>query len=231
MKLKARNLPFIRVRGRSFLALVLAPVPPLGDWLEALDDQMQRSASFFDGRPVVVDLSAVPVASEDVPALIAALQARDIRIIGVEGADQSWPGDAVWGRPPMALARADRMLDVEDETPVPPVPEPAALLIDRPVRSGQSVIFERGDLTIVGSVASGAEVIAGGSIHVYGTLRGRAVAGLAGHGGRIFCRRMEAELLAIDGVYKTADAMDPSLRSRAVQVWLQNDDLCMAALD
>ena len=220
------------------MALVLAPVPPIADWLEALDDQMQRSASFFDGRPVVVDLSGVPVADEDVPALIAALQARDIRIIGVEGADQSWPGDAVWGRPPMALTRADRALDIPDDAVPPPPPGPVAaveppfMLIDRPVRSGQSVIFERGDLTIVGSVASGAEVIAGGSIHIYGALRGRAVAGLSQHGGaRIFCGRMEAELLAIDGVYKTADAMDPTLRNRAVQAWLKDEDLLMAALD
>ncbi len=218
------------------MALVLAPEPPMPDWLAALDHQMQRSASFFDGRPVVVDLSAVPVATEDVPGLIAALQARDIRIIGVEGADESWPGDAVWGRPPMALSRADRTLEVADDArpgPDPAATEPPFLLVDQPVRSGQSVIFERGDVTIVGSVASGAEVIAGGSIHVYGALRGRAVAGLADRatGARIFCRRMEAELLAIDGIYKTADAMDPALRSRAVQAWLQDDDLFMAALD
>lgn len=219
------------------MALVLAPEPPIQDWLAALDVQMERSASFFDGRPVVVDLSAVPVASEDVPALIAALQSRDIRIIGVEGADQSWPGDAVWGRPPMALARPDRPLEiVADAKPAEPdaaAGESPFLLIDQPVRSGQSVIFERGDVTIVGSVASGAEVIAGGSIHIYGALRGRAVAGLSERaaGARIFCRRMEAELMAIDGIYKTADAMDPALRSRAVQAWLKDDDLFMAALD
>ena len=235
VKVNARNQPFVRVRGRSFMALVLAPEPPVQDWLAALDQQMQRSASFFDARPVVVDLSAVPVASEDVPGLIAGLQARDIRIIGVEGADQSWPGDEVWGRPPMALTRADRPLDIAEDArpPEPHSTEPPFLLVDQPVRSGQSVIFERGDVTVVGSVASGAEVIAGGSIHIYGALRGRAVAGLADRatGARIFCRRMEAELLAIDGIYKTADAMDPALRSRAVQAWLQDDDLFMAALD
>ena len=79
-------------------------------------------------------------------------------------------------------------------------------MIEQPVRSGQSVVFEKGDVTIVGSVASGAEVMAGGSIHVYGTLRGRAVAGSRGNRrARIFCRRLEAELLAIDGLYRTAD--------------------------
>ena len=104
------------------------------------------------------------------------------------------------------------------------------------MRSGQSVAYTAGDVTVIGSVASGSEVIAGGSIHVYGALRGRAIAGLLGAGPtgqrpRIFCRRLEAELLAIDGVYKTADEMDPALQGRAVQVWLDGDELAIAALD
>jgi septum site-determining protein MinC len=100
------------------------------------------------------------------------------------------------------------------------------------VRSGQSVIFPEGDVTVVGSVASGAEIIAGGSIHVYGTLRGRAIAGSTGNGrARIFCHRLEAELLAIDGLYKTADDMEPKLRGRAVQAWLDGDAMVLAALD
>ena len=89
------------------------------------------------------------------------------------------------------------------------------------MRSGQSVVFEKGDVSIVGSIASGAEVIAGGSIHVYGALRGRAIAGLGGNQrARIFCRKLEAELLAIDGVYRTADDMDAALRGKPVQAWL-----------
>ena len=109
---------------------------------------------------------------------------------------------------------------------------PATLLIDRPVRSGQSVFFPAGDVTVIGSVASGAEIVAGGSIHVYGTLRGRAMAGSAGNSqARIFCRKIEAELLAIDGLYKTADDMEEGLRGRAIQAWLEGDALMMAALD
>ena len=107
--------------------------------------------------------------------------------------------------------------------------ESPSLLIDQPVRSGQSIVFEKGDVTIVGSVASGAEVIAGGSIHVYGTLRGRAIAGLAGNTrARIFCRRLEAELLAIDGVYQTADDMDaqPARQAGAGLARRRGDDAC-----
>jgi septum site-determining protein MinC len=86
------------------------------------------------------------------------------------------------------------------------------------VRSGQSIFFPEGDVTIVGSVASGAEVVAGGSIHVYGTLRGRAMAGTAGNASaRIFCSKLEAELIAIDGYYKTAEDMEsgPARQGRA----------------
>ena len=110
--------------------------------------------------------------------------------------------------------------------------ESTSLLIDQPVRSGQSIVFEKGDVSIVGSVASGAEVIAGGSIHVYGTLRGRAIAGLTGNNrARIFCRRLEAELLAIDGVYQTADDMDAKLRGKPVQAWLAGEAMMLATFD
>jgi septum site-determining protein MinC len=103
------------------------------------------------------------------------------------------------------------------------------MLIDAPVRSGQSVIFPDGDLTIIGSVASGAEVVAGGSIHVYGTLRGRALAGATGNAmARIFCTKIEAEMLAIDGLYKTADDIEPNLRGRPVQAWLDGDTMRVA---
>jgi septum site-determining protein MinC len=214
------------------MALVLAPEPPLQDWMTGLDDQMRRSPSFFAGRPVVVDLSGLAGHSTSHPSLIEDLQARDIRIIGVEGADETWSEAEVWGRTPMlSTGRADRLLEVAEETPPEP-PPPPSLLIDRPVRSGQSVVFERGDVIVVGSVASGAEVIAGGSVHVYGALRGRAVAGLAGRApARIFCTKLQAELLSIDGIYRTADDMDPALRGRTVQAWLDCDVLQMAALN
>jgi septum site-determining protein MinC len=108
---------------------------------------------------------------------------------------------------------------------------PASKIIADSVRSGQAVYFPHGDVTVTGSIASGAEVIAGGSIHVYGALRGRAIAGSTGDAGaRIFCRKLEAELLAIDGLYKTAEDMEPDLRGRAVQVWLEGDAIKMAAL-
>jgi septum site-determining protein MinC len=93
-------------------------------------------------------------------------------------------------------------------------------------------VFLEGDVTVVGSVASGAEVIAGGSIHIYGTLRGRAIAGAAGNQqARIFCRKFEPELVAIDGLYKAAEDMSADLRHRAVQAWLYGEHIHMSTLD
>jgi septum site-determining protein MinC len=233
----ADSHPFIKVRGRSFMALVLAPEPPVQDWLDALNAQIARSPSFFEGRPVVLDLAALPREQPGVAGLLQTLSKRGIRIIGTEGAHPSWQGLEAWAPLHANSTRPARAVEVPDEKRSTPAAQIAqqdvsALLIDQPVRSGQSVVFDKGDVTIVGSVSSGAEVIAGGSIHVYGTLRGRAIAGLTGnHGARIFCNKLEAELLAIDGVYQTADDMSATLRGRPVQAWLVGEAMKLATLD
>ena len=220
------------------MALVLVPEIPLAEWLAGLDAQMLRSPAFFSGKPVVADLSSLAGTPHLVAGLMDAFAARGIRIAGIEGlaADAAVPD-----LPPLlaggrtvtegVIADAPEPAAQAPAAPAPP-PEPNFLILDQPVRSGQSVVFPRGDLTVVGSVGSGAEVVAGGSIHVYGTLRGRAVAGVAGHGGaRIFCRRLEAELLAIDGLYRTADDIEPGLRGKPAMAWLEGDSMRVAGLD
>ena len=230
------------------MALVLAPEAPLVDWLSALDAQIGRSPTFFDGRPVVVDLGTLPREQQGVGEFLQLLEQRGIRIIGTEGAHPSWEGVETWGRPLPGAGKPGRPIEVPDET-APPRDAGAAdagamdsnpprsaeantLVIDQPVRSGQSVVFERGDVTVLGSVASGAEVMAGGSVHIYGPLRGRAIAGLAGNPrARIFCRKLEAELIAIDGVYQTADDMPPAMLGKAVHAWLDGEQMKITALD
>jgi septum site-determining protein MinC len=213
------------------MALVLSPEPPLADWLAGLDQQIERSPSFFAGRPVVLELVALPAREPGFAELMAELAARGIQPIGIEGGPRPLPGGDVAGWPPVVSGgrSAPPLESVESQ---PPTPAPTSLLLEQSLRSGQSVVFESGDVTVVGAVASGAEVIAGGSIHVYGALRGRAIAGMAGNAhARIFCRRLEAELLAIDGLYRTADDMGPGLRGRAVQAWLQGEAMKIAPLD
>lgn len=226
------------------MALVLAPEPPLQGWLGALDSQMQRSPNFFDARPVVLDLTGIPREQQGVAEFIQLLEQRGIRIIGTEGAHPSWAGIEAWGRSMPAPAKPGRPVEIpEQPQPQHTAAQPAdagqdahaaanALVIDQPVRSGQTVMFERGDVTVLGSVASGAEIMAGGSIHIYGTLRGRAIAGVGGNAGaRIFCSKLQAELLAIDGVYQTADDMPSRIVGKSVQVWLDGDQMKISVLE
>lgn len=119
---------------------------------------------------------------------------------------------------------------------VDPAPaEPARArshVITATVRSGQTIEFPDGDVVVIGSVSSGAEIVAGGSIHIYGTLRGRAVAGTSGdQNARIFCQSLQAELLSIDGRYRVAENFDPTLRGRPIQARLEGMRMTLAPLD
>jgi septum site-determining protein MinC len=235
----------IRIKGRSFLAVVLSPEAPLDDWVVKLDDLATRSAGFFLERPVVLDITDLKIDKKQLKVLLAQLAERNVRIMGLEGARPSFiepgmPPAMKGGRPAadvevpnregVAVAVASESLASEPVAPIVQVadirPTAPSIVIREPVRSGQSVIFPEGDITIVGSVASGAEVIAGGSVHVYGTLRGRVMAGSLGNGSaRIFCRKLEAELLSIDGIYTTADELSPELQGQSVHLWLDGDEI------
>lgn len=241
----------IRIKGRSFLAVVLSPEHPLDDWIARLDDLAARSAGFFLGRPVVLDVSEIDIDRPQLKSLIAELGKRNVAIMGIEGGRASlfepgMPPSMKGGRPaadvevPSAEVGADAKSPASSrKEPPPPPAEPAvvavrafpSMVVREPVRSGQSVIFPEGDVTVIGSVASGAEIVAGGSVHIYGTLRGRALAGSVGNSSaRIFCRKLEAELLAIDGIYKTAEDLAPNLRGKAVQLWLEGDAIMAETL-
>ena len=234
----------IRLKGRSFLALTLTPELPFEDWLRRLDDLAARSAGFFLRRPVVLDVEGLDIDRPQLRDLVAQLGARNVRVMGLEGARSSWLGPDLPpamsdGRPAgdfeapaaqesEASAPAEAATAVENIVPVSPPPAKAtpSIVVTEPIRSGQSLFFPEGDVTVIGSVASGAEIVAGGSIHIYGPLRGRAMAGTMGNAAaRIFCRKLEAELIAIDGYYKTADDMEPGLRGKAVQIWLDGETI------
>jgi septum site-determining protein MinC len=238
----ARSLSKIQVRGRSVIALILSPEAPLETWFTALEQHLRGSAHFFADRPVVANLGALAADREPTVALEAldGLAARAIKVIGVEGIDATVLAGTRWQGLPTILHGRDvaregaRPLGAPANPSVAPAQATASpsMLIDQPVRSGQSIFFEEGDVIVIGPVASGAEVIAGGSIHVYGALRGRAIAGVkAGGAMRIFCRKLEAELVAIDGLYRTADHWGPDLHGHPVQIQCDRGALRILALD
>jgi septum site-determining protein MinC len=191
---------------------------------------MRNSNGFFVGRPVILDLTSVALRRAEIEHLLSELQTRGIRIMGIEGAEPEELGPSM---PPVLKGGRPVPIDrVSDGRERPPRPETNSLLIEKPLRSGQSVVFPEGGVTVLGWIASGAEVVAGDSIHVYGALRGRALAGVNGNSrARIFCNKAEPELLAIDRFYRTAEDIDASLHGRAIQAWLEGDMLRIAAVD
>jgi septum site-determining protein MinC len=217
------------MRGRSYVAFVFAPVVPIVGWLEQIDAMLARSPGFFVGKPIVLDLSAVDLSQSAIAHLVTSLEQRNIRILGIEGVDAT---HLTTSMPPLLTGGRPTML-VQNEPKKPEAkPKSTSLLLESPVRSGQSVVFTEGDVTVLGSVGSGAEIVAGGSIHVYGALRGRAMAGVNGNpGARIYCQKIEAELLAIDGYYQTAEEIDVTLRNRPAQAWLDGNIMKITPLN
>jgi septum site-determining protein MinC len=221
------------------MALVLAPEVPLRDWLEDLDAVSERSPGFFTGRPIIADVSSLKPSKSELKFLLAAFKMRNIRIIGLEGAapenvEPDMPPQITGGKPageidvPDAADSAVAAVSTFSHQPS----ADKSLMIEGSVRSGQSILHPEGDVTVLGSVASGAEIVAGGSIHVYGALRGRAIAGCTGNArARIFCRKFEAELIAVDGLYKTADDLGSKFHGQPVQVNLDGDSIILQTLD
>jgi len=230
-----RQRQSLTFRVRSYMSFVITPQSPIADWLADLDASLERSRGFFAGHPIALDLSGVQLMPSEIAQLVAKLEERKIRVLGIEGVEVS---DGAERLPPI-LRGGRGSQDATSPEPdsladkaVKKKQEPASLLVESPVRSGQSVVYIDGDVTVLGSVGSGAEIIAGGSIHIYGTLRGQAMAGATGNPrARIFCHRFEAELLAIGAYYKTADEIEESLRNGPVQAWLDGKTLRISAIN
>jgi len=222
-----------RFDGRSFVGLALSPKKPFEDWLSALDGWIGRSW-IFTSRPIIIDFSKATPAPEELKDILAKVRARGLRIVAVEGVDEAWLADD--NRPTLG----DGGPAVAQRGPTPAkspaaaatAAKPAGLLLDRSVRSGETITYPDGDVTVLGGISSGAEVIAGGSIHVYGALRGRAIAGNENNpNARLFCRDFEPELVAINGLYCTSDEFDPALLRQPVQAWLEGSTINMSIME
>ena len=223
-----------------------------------MQDRVQRAPNRFARAAVVLDFGGLSKAPsfDEASALVAGL--RDAGVLPVALAYGTKDIEALsqqLGLPLLAKFRAQYERTDGDAAPPAPAAEPARArakanepapaaakpapastgpgLIQRtPVRSGQQVYADNRDLTVLSAVGAGAEVIADGSIHIYGALRGRALAGAQGNeDARIFCREFHAELVAVAGHYKVLEDIPKELRGKAVQVWLDNGQIKLAALD
>lgn len=225
---------------------------------EEMRQRVTRAPKMFDRAPVIIDFGGMTQLPDATQAreLIEALRGAGALPVGLAYGSRDNDALAVeLGLPLLAKFRAqyERGDGAASAEPVPaskptatpkePAPAPAAqrqlsgdvdpgLMQSASVRSGQQLYAEQRDLTVVGTVGAGAEVIADGSIHIYGALRGRALAGAQGmEKARIFCREFHAELVAIAGHYKVLEDIPRELHGKAVQIWLEADQLQFAALD
>ena len=237
----------LNFRGRSLLAFVLEPTEPLQDWFATLDAWLARSPTFFASKPVILEMAGLEPGLKEYRDLLSNLARRHIRVMGVENAAPGLVGPHL---PPVVTGgRAVNAPAVREEESAaaaepakaaepPKTSEPAgiekkeSLVIDGNVRSGQSIMHPEGDVTIIGRVASGAEIVAGGSVHVYGALQGRVIAGISGApSARIFCKEARAELLCIGGVYATAEDINPQMEGHSLEVRLHGEELKLRVLD
>lgn len=231
LEFKGRMLSLTRVR-------ILDPDPyAIEAQLREFAKQMPQAVA---GMPVIIESDK----ALDLGGLLSVLKSVGMQPIGVsEGALSDSARN--WGLPvlPPDTGKSARVLDVTAAPAPAPVaaeaPAPAKVavakppkIITTPVRSGQQIYAEGGDLIIINTVSPGAEVIADGCVHVYGALRGRAIAGARGDiTARVFCRRFEADLVAINGIYAVAEQMQGELRSKPAQAYLVDGKLKLDRLD
>jgi septum site-determining protein MinC len=189
-----------------------------------LTEQMARSPGFFERAPVALDISELAVESviDTLVIVIGMLRGHGMIPVGVRGAVAE-QHDQIAALE-LALMPAPRRENVPRAQTVSE--SLSTLIIDTPVRSGQRVFAQGGDLVLLAGVSSGAEVMAQGHIHAYGPLRGRAMAGVAGNAAaRIFCRELGAELISIAGRYRVSEKLDSRYLGKSVQVSLNGDRL------
>lgn len=253
--MNARKSPLFDLRVGAVDALHLSVKTADVDALKAaLQERFDVSPDFFAGEAIVLDLSRLESGEPiDVAALAGWLAARQLRPIGiVTGETQfGWQDGglprlasraparkpAATASPPEEMASDTRSGGAQAGPASPAAAElhgqtpPGTLLVDKPLRSGQRV-YAPGDLIVVEVVSHGAELIAGGNIHVYAPLRGRALAGAHGNTqARIFSTCFEPELVAIAGVYRTADQPLPdTVQGKPAYVLMMGDSLRIESL-
>ena len=237
-EIKSASLPLLALRLKS---------PDLQVLADELRAQYGDKSGFFEDDLLVLDLAALqpeatedgqaPSADIDFAALIALLHAHRLRPLAVRGGNARQTEQAVaaglLAAPDVRVQSARPAEPVPAQSPAPPAhdaldaPPPGALVIDKPLRSGQQVYARGRDLVVMAMVNAGAEVIADGHIHIYAPLRGRAIAGARGWPeARIFALEMKPELVSISGVYRTSEeALPEAVWGHAATVRLQSTDV------
>ncbi|MBI3898269.1 MAG: septum site-determining protein MinC [Gammaproteobacteria bacterium] len=225
------------LKGRMMTLSVLRVLTSDLDALcQQLDAKIATAPDFFQNFPVLLDFEELSEESQcgfDIARMNRLLRERSFVPVGLRAASDVLIGIAagvgigvISGSAAPERDRRERAKDKEASA------KPTAnLLVRQPVRSGQQVYAEGGDLIVLTTVSPGAEILADGNIHIYGALRGRALAGVRGNtDARIFCRSLDAELISIAGNYRVSEKIQESEREQPVQIYLNGDNLVIENL-
>ena len=208
-----------------------------------LKEHMAQAPNLFKNTPLVVDLGPLQDGFKvvDFPALASLLDNHGLTVIGVMGGNEQQRAAAARARlalfPDSPARNASDTVKSEpakttatEASPLPAASTAADTVVRLPVRAGQQIYARGGDLIVEAAVNEGAEVVADGDIHIYGPLRGRAMAGARGRGdARIWCHSLDAELVSINGIYRTRDDMDPALLGKPAVIEVQNEKMIIRA--
>lgn len=215
-----------KLKGRLYTFTVIQVLNTDSEvFAQQLIDTVTRAPKLFDRTPVVFDLSAVHHLEFDLQALVHAARSNSMIPVAIQGG--SALHDTLAQCQGLAVLHASATQDkpiIERSFEPTPVEPAKTKLLTTPVRSGQQFVAKGADLIVTSSVSHGAELLADGSIHVYGALRGRALAGISGDKeARIFCQSLEAELVSIAGFYRLSDAIEPC--NGPCQIYLLDDHI------
>lgn len=229
------NIPPFELKGSLFTLTVLHLFQLDRTAIEChLVEKIKQAPSFFNNTPVVIDLEGVAeppngLDGVDFNGLYELLRGHGMAPVGIRNGSPELQAVARQaGLPVLPDSRSASAVKKPERTEPVPIRN---RLIHHPVRSGQQLYAADGDLIVLGTVSAGAEVIADGNIHIYGALRGRALAGVKGDVETwIFCQSLEAELISIAGRYRISEQLDATDRGKAVQIHLEDDRLVIDQL-
>jgi septum site-determining protein MinC len=230
------NSPILEFKSGSFSVPILIL---FADDLKAIGQQLQEKVDlapeFFKNSPLIFDVQELNKQGRliDIPALVNVIRQSGLLPTGIRGGNAQQNKAALELLIPIYSLHSISTSDTQAQKQKNTAPEPlveavtntTTTMITRPIRSGQR-IYATGDLVVLAQVSAGAEIMAEGNIHVYSTLRGRALAGVQGNvEARIFCSDLQAELISIAGNYKISEDMRDVVSKKSVQVYLQGHTL------
>lgn len=210
----------LALKGGSFTLSVLHLLDDdLNNAIKVLKRKIHQAPAFFDNAPMVVDISNLKT-MPDFDKLKRLIEEVGMRVVGISGCKNNDTREAA-KKAGLALMNPGSLHEHEQTRVQIPTK-----VITRPIRSGQQVYAKNSDLVILNHVSAGAEIIADGSIHIYGVLRGRAIAGANGQiDARIFCQNLQSELLSISGTYLLSETIPEEYSNRPVKISLKDNSL------